>query len=227
MPLLDHNEGDWRLVSLLQLPAGLPHGHKLLSQNGQELALAAAVTEDDNLLRLATSVALEEFHQQLLCNVLHVLDDLLSADEAHVLNPHLDLVVDCFWIHASHDGGDAWLDAPSLRGWVTYIRPHDHDRPLEHAGSAAVGQHVVHATELGVDLEADVGDDLSAELTLLVEALLEAALGGDTKLHLGNVFDSVVHQTSLEREHNDNQVQELTRLLEPRLDLLKKTFNLH
>ena len=60
MSLLDHNEGDWRLVSLLQLLAGLAHGHKLLSQHSQELALAAAVTEDNNLLRLATSIALKE-----------------------------------------------------------------------------------------------------------------------------------------------------------------------
>ena len=39
MPLLDDNEGDGRLVVLLELPAGLPHGQQLLAEDGEELSL--------------------------------------------------------------------------------------------------------------------------------------------------------------------------------------------
>ena len=35
--LLDNNEGDGRIISILQLSAGCPDGHQLLSQDSQEL----------------------------------------------------------------------------------------------------------------------------------------------------------------------------------------------
>ena len=37
MPLLHNDEGDGRIVSFLQLSAGGPDGHQLLSQDSEEL----------------------------------------------------------------------------------------------------------------------------------------------------------------------------------------------
>ena len=91
--LLDYDECDLRLVTLLQLLASSSDGDKLLGQDSQELALGAPVTEHDDFLGLATVVLIVELHQELLGHVLHVLDDLLGALQAHVLHPHLNLVV--------------------------------------------------------------------------------------------------------------------------------------
>ena len=100
--LLHNDKSDGWLKTLLQLLAGLPHGDQLLRQDSQELALAATIPEDDNLLGFATPVGLKELHQKLLRDIFHVLDDLFRADETHVLDPHLDLVVDSPWFHTSH-----------------------------------------------------------------------------------------------------------------------------
>ena len=125
VPLLDDDVGDHGLVVLLQLLAGLPHGHQLLGQHRQELALADPITVHDDLLGLPALVSGVELEQEVLGDLLHVVDDLLVLSP--ILHPHLYLVVGRLGLHAAHDGRDARLTSPRLWGWVRYVCSHHHD----------------------------------------------------------------------------------------------------
>ena len=171
MPLLNNNKSNWRLIILLNLLASLSDGHQLVSKNRQELSFAAAVSEHDQFLRLSSSVLFEEPQQKFLGDILHVLDDLFVALNAHVLDSHLNFIIDSFWIHTSNNGGDTWLDSTRFWSRMGDVSSHDHDWSLEDGRSAGSGQDVVDSTQLGVDLEADVGDDLFAEFSSLEQAL--------------------------------------------------------
>ena len=61
--LLDDDVGNHGLVVLLQLSAGLPHGHQLLGQHSQELALADPITVHDDLLGLPSLVGSVELDE--------------------------------------------------------------------------------------------------------------------------------------------------------------------
>ena len=102
VPLLDDDVGDHGLVVLLQLLAGLPHGHQLLGQHRQELALADPITVHDDLLGLPSLVGGVELDEQLLGDLLHVVDDLLVLSS--LLDPDLHLVVGSLGLHRPHDG---------------------------------------------------------------------------------------------------------------------------
>ena len=63
--LLNHNEGDPRLVVWLQLDAGLSDSCQLVLEDVRELALADAVPVHDDPVGLVAARALVEHHQVL------------------------------------------------------------------------------------------------------------------------------------------------------------------
>ena len=97
--LLHHQVGNGRLVVLFKLPASILYGNKLVGQHSQELALAASVPEHYQLLRLSFPILLEELQQKVLRHILHVLYDFLVTFDPHLLDSHLDFIINSPEIH--------------------------------------------------------------------------------------------------------------------------------
>ena len=204
MPLLNNNKRNWRLIILLNLLASLSDGHQLVGKNRQELSFAAAVSEHDQFLRLSSSVLFEEPQQKFLGDILHVLDDLFVALNAHVLDSHLNFIIDSFWIHTSNNGGDTWLDSTRFWSRMGDVSSHDHDWSFEDGRPAGSGQDVVDSTKLGVDLEADVGDDLTLGLVVpwVKQDLLYTTLGRNFVLDVSKLFYFIVNPPSFEGKND-------------------------
>jgi len=192
--LLDNDVGDGWLVVVLQLLAGLSHGDQFLGQHGEELSFADSVSIHDDLLRLPSFVGRVELDQEVLGDLLHVVDHLLVLPS--ILDPDLHLVVGSFGFHGSDDGSDAWFETPGLRSWMRDVSSHHHDGPLQHCRTTLGCEDVVDSAEHGVDLQTDVADDLEIDLVHLEQVVLETTLGNKVVLHVAELLDLVVQESS-------------------------------
>merc|ERR1719186_542353 len=161
MPLLNHQVGDERLVTFLQLSASSFQSLQFSGQNLEELSLADSISEHDDPFWLSSLSACKEFLEKLDSDRLHILDDFLVLFPR--LHPDLNLVSRGVWILRSYHSGNAGFGASVLGGRVGHIRAHDHDGSIENRGSAITLQDVILPSEFGVHLEAKIGENLKTQ----------------------------------------------------------------
>ena len=82
---------------------------------------------------------------------------------------------------------------------------------------------MVDPSQLGVDLQADVADGLLVQLLGrgLEHVVLEEALGDQTKLHVAQLFDFSIQETSLKGKGYQQEIHRLAFPFEVLNDLLE------
>lgn len=107
MAFLDHNVEDGRLISLLLAPlqACLMASSSWATQSNRPSLQPSVMS--DLLGFVNASTMLQRTSSTASGNVLHVLDDLLSADQAKVLDPPPGPMLTALGFQLAINGGDA------------------------------------------------------------------------------------------------------------------------